>query len=132
MSSSSSTLFSTLVNSCEKAEFPVCKIVEIKVEWNLGDSGIENRHVRLELPERIDEENGVVPSVLASGITRTSCFRANILTNRGSYGWVLHNSAVRDQRQGEVGMELRGDDGPSWNFLFRLLKVSTVLLQKKM
>jgi hypothetical protein len=29
-------------------------------------------------------------------------------------------------------MELRGDDGPSWNFLFRLLKVSTVLLQKKM
>lgn len=129
MSSSPGTLFSTFVNTCKYAEFPVCEVIEIDVERYFSYSRVENRHMSLELPEGVDEENRVVPSILTRSVTCASCFRPNILPECRGYSRELHDTAIRNEGHCEVWMIMCRDDSPGWDFFLWLVKVSTMPLQ---
>ena len=95
-------------------------------------SRVENRHVRLQLPERVDEHNRVVPSILACSITCASCFCTNILPDWRGHSRELQYSTIRNEGHCEVWMIMCSDDGPGWDFFFRLSQVSTMLPRKRL
>jgi len=53
--------------------------------------------VSFELPESVDEQDWVVPSILTGSVSCSSCFHLDILSD----GWVdtrvLHDSSVWDE-----------------------------------
>lgn len=121
----SGTLFGTFVDACKHAKLPVCEVVQINVQGNFSNGCVQRHHVRPELPEGVDEENRIVPSVLASTITCTSSFCVNILSDSRGYSWVLYGSTVWDEGHGEVWVVMSSNDGSSWDFFLHLYFVST-------
>lgn len=98
------------------------------MEGYFRDGGVDDRHLRPELPERIDEKDWVVPSVLAGTITCTRCLQMEILTYWRRYGPKLQVTSIWDEGEGYIRMVMVGDDsiGTFW-YLIQLLGVSTML-----
>lgn len=90
------------------------------MKWQASDRRVQSRHVRFELPERVDEQNRIVPSVLPCSISGSTCFHVNILPNSRMKGWVNHNSSVWNKRHGEIRVIVRGYDRASRYFFLRL------------
>jgi hypothetical protein len=118
------SLLGSLVDAGHDTKFPVREVVEVDVKWKAGNSLVQSGHVCLELPEGVDEENGVIPSVLTRSISCTTCFQSDELTSSRMNRWEVHDSRVRDERDGEVWMVMRSDDWTSWDFLLRLESIS--------
>src|ERR1700722_18102321 len=73
-----------------------------------------------ELPESIDEQNWVVPSILSTTISCTAGFHVDILSDSRVERRIMHDPRVRDERHGEVRMIVRIDNWSGRNFLLGL------------
>jgi hypothetical protein len=130
-SSSSCSLLDSLIETGQNTELPVCQMVEVDVKWKSSNSRVQGGHMRSELPESIDEENRIIPSILSSRIPRSSSFHVDILSYCRMQSWQMHNSSIRDEGHGEVRMVMRGDDSPDWYLFFRLFLSAFSFLQKQ-
>jgi hypothetical protein len=81
------------------------------------------------LPEGVDEEDWVVPSILAGSVSCSGCFHVDVLSDSWMDTGILHDSSVWDERHSEVGMIVRIDDWSSGDFLFLLFLISHILFQ---
>jgi hypothetical protein len=73
-----------------------------------------------ELPEGVDEQDWIVPSILPTAVSCAARFHMNILPNGRMKGRIVHDSSIWDKRHSEVGMIVRVDDRSSWNFFHGL------------
>ena len=74
----------------------------------------------LELPEGVNEHDGIIPPILPSGVSCSSSFEVHILTHSWMQTWILHDSGVWNEGHGEIRMVMRSDDRTSRNFFFGL------------
>lgn len=74
-------LSSTHFNASNDGEFPVGQIVEIDMNGQACDCFVQNSHMRLELPEGIDEEDWIIPAILTRPISCTVPFYLDELSD---------------------------------------------------
>ena len=72
------------------------------------------------LPESVDKEHRIIPSILSGTISSTAGFHMNILPDSRVKGWIVHDSRIRNERHGEVRMIVGVDDGSGWDFFLDL------------
>ena len=73
----------------------------------LFDSRVDFRHMVSELPERIHEEDGIIPSILTRSITGSSGLQLHVLADGRMHGRVLLGPGVWYEGHGEVWMVVR-------------------------
>ena len=72
------------------------------------------------LPERVDKEHRIIPSILSGTISSTAGFHMNILPDSRVKGWIMHDPRIRNERHGKVRMIMGVDDGSGWDLFLGL------------
>jgi len=86
-----------------------------------------------QLPESVHVQHWIVPSILPTAVSSTSCFHMDVLPDSGLESGIVHNSRIRDERHREVRMIMRVNDWSSGNYFLGLLLSTPLpnLLRKK-
>lgn len=85
-------LLHTFINAGKKTELPVREMIEVDVNWETRDSRVQRHHVSPQLPEGVNEEHGIIPSILSTAISSTRRFRMNVLANSWVKSWIVHDT----------------------------------------
>lgn len=67
----SRVLLHVFIDAGNETELPVLHVVESDAQWQRFNGRVQLRHVALELPERVEEDNRIVPSILSRDISGT-------------------------------------------------------------
>lgn len=116
-----SILLGVHLNVGHDLELKGCHVGEVNVQRKLLDGVVEGNHLLVELPEGVDEEQRVVPAILAGSVTGPRRLEANKVLDGGVHVGKILEAKRRDEREARVGVVVVGNDGASGLLNLRLL-----------